>query len=138
MKRRTDMLSDQIMRFFTPDLYVRFNSQDESQADRADGDWESALGKYREHLEVLRKRMPSQVKQLSELCLHDGVWLAPEQMSIPSPAHSADSIDRLPAWSVMAILSVMHEGKIVSLVYQLWDKLIEHPQYRDCFPATKR
>ena len=31
----------------------------------------------------------------------------------------------------MAILSVMHEGKIVSLVYQLWDKLIEHPQYRD-------
>ena len=130
MKRRTEVLSDRTMRFFTPELYIRFNSQEEGEADRADEDWESALGKYRKHLDGIRTRMPSQVRELSELCLHDGVWLSSVPMSVPSPAH-ADSDDRLPAWSVMAVLSVMHEGKIVSLVYQLWDKLVEHAQHRD-------
>jgi len=31
------------MRFFTPELFIRFNSPDDMEADRADADWEAAI-----------------------------------------------------------------------------------------------
>jgi len=36
------------MRFFTPELYVKFNSPDDVEANRADEDWEAAIREYDE------------------------------------------------------------------------------------------
>jgi hypothetical protein len=71
-KRQTDMPSEQKMQLFTPELYRRFNSRDEAEALAADAEWEQAITRYGAHLAKFQEKMPSQVAQLSELCLHDG------------------------------------------------------------------
>ena len=43
MKPRTGKPTDPIMKFFTPELYLRFNSPDDQVADRADVDGEAAI-----------------------------------------------------------------------------------------------
>ena len=64
------------MRFFTPELYLRFNSPDRSTAEEAHDDWEQALAGYRKHLKKLRPRMAKSVSETAEtLCLHDFAYL---------------------------------------------------------------
>lgn len=64
-------MAKQSMKFFTPELYLRFNSQDDDIADQADRCWESAIKAYHEHLDRIRDQMSQQVKSLSELFPHD-------------------------------------------------------------------
>ena len=69
MRLQTEKPSEQVMKFFTPELFIRFNSTDDEKADRADEDWEAAIGAYRHHLDCLREQMPSQVNKLAaSLC----------------------------------------------------------------------
>jgi hypothetical protein len=64
------------MKFFTPELYLRFNSPDRSTAEQAEEDWEKALTKYRKHLHKIRPRMTKSVGEIAEtLCLHDFTYL---------------------------------------------------------------
>lgn len=64
------------MRFFTPELYLRFNSPDRSTAEQADEDWEQALAQYREHLQKNRSRLGKNVSEIAESrCLHDFAYL---------------------------------------------------------------
>src|SRR5437870_701827 len=79
MKHQTAKPSEPTMRFFPPELYVRFNSADEDEADRANEAWESALLAYRKHLDDIRERFPSQVRKLAEFCLHDAEFLGYDQ-----------------------------------------------------------
>ena len=67
MKPQTEKPSEPVMKFFTPELFIKFNSPDDVVADRADEDWEAAIREYRSHLEGLRDQMPSQVKELAGL-----------------------------------------------------------------------
>jgi hypothetical protein len=67
--------ADHVMKFFTRDLFLRFNSPDDEVADRADEEWETAIQDYRKHLEILTESMPGPSKKLAELCLHDAVFL---------------------------------------------------------------
>ena len=57
------------MLFFTPELYRRFNSQDDEIALAADAEWEAAIARYHQHLATLHEKMPSEVIELSRLCL---------------------------------------------------------------------
>ena len=59
------------MQFFTPELYMQFNSKDDEEAVRADAAWEEAIRNYRHHLEAIQARMPVPVEKLASLCLHD-------------------------------------------------------------------
>ena len=79
MKRRTEEPSEPTMRFFTPELYVQFNSSNDEEADRGQEAWEAAIQAYGRHLDGIRAKMPSQVRTVSELCLHDAEVLAFEQ-----------------------------------------------------------
>jgi hypothetical protein len=119
MKHPTEKPSEGVMRFFTPELYVQFNSPDEAEADRADEAWEAAIRSYRQHLDDIRDRLPSQVRELAGLCLHDAELLAcsPHQdMAIPPhPAWPASF------WSVLAVLSLQQDQTITNLIYMLWD-----------------
>src|SRR3954467_10228942 len=108
------------MKFFTPELFLKFNSSDHEVADRADEEWEEAIGAYRKHLDGLSDQMPSQVKQLANLCLHDAELLAWEQ---PIEAF----FELLPFRTGFAILSIRQGDEIVSLIYVLWDRVRKHP-----------
>jgi hypothetical protein len=116
------------MRFFTPELYVQFNSPDDAEADRADEAWEAATRAYRQHLDRIRDRLPSQVRKLAELCLHDAALLAcsPHQ-DIAFPSQSAGP----PFWSVLAVLSLKQEQTVTNLIYMLWDWVREYAPQGD-------
>jgi hypothetical protein len=94
------------MRFFTPELYLRFNSDDDRVADEADNEWERTLTAYRRHVEAIEPQMPVHVKELSQLHLHDAPLLA---------WHDADPD--------VCILTVMQGGELISLVYVLADAI---------------
>jgi hypothetical protein len=111
------------MRFFTPELYIEFNSADDDVADRADREWGAAIENYRRHLDGLRDQIPAQVCKLAGLCLHDAELLAIEEPmgpAFPVPLHP------LSLGIGFAILSVRQGGEIVSLIYALWDQVRKH------------
>jgi hypothetical protein len=118
------------MRFFTPQLYQRFNSLDDAEADRANDEWEGAIQAYQQHLGSLRDRMPSQVAKLADLDLHDARILSrAEEIQAGGPFFFHDFPIPLPIsnWSAVALITVRHEGDLVSLIYCLWDRLRVRP-----------
>ena len=106
------------MKFFTPELFVRFNSAD-------DEGWEAAIRAYRAQLEGLRDQMPSQVRKLAGLCLHDAEVLACDQPI--EPLFSFRPFEPFPIWSGLAILSIRQGDEISSLIYVLWDSVSHYP-----------
>jgi hypothetical protein len=120
MKRQIEKPSEQIMRYFTPHLYLLFNSQDDLEADLADAQWEQAIQKYQEHLEDIRERLPLGARQLAELLLHDA-----EVLSFDPEAEIAGEDVALPM--PLALLTLGHGGEILSLIYSLWDGVRESP-----------
>ncbi len=114
------------MRFFTPELYIKFNSSDEDVADLANEAWEKALQDYQHHLDTNRDLMPSQVRKLSELCLHDAEVLGFNQ-ELQSAFFSPDPFWPASLWSAVAILSLKQDKTIWSLIYVLWDGVREYP-----------
>ena len=135
MKHPTATPSEPIMRFFTPELYTRFNSSDDSVADHANEAWENALQEYRRHLDAIRDQMPSQVRTVADLNLHDAELLGFEQdvqSAFPFPEPSSAT----PRWSAVAILSLRQDAVMRSLIYVLWDRVREHPA-EDDWPFSK-
>lgn len=64
------------MNYFTPELYLRFNSSDDEEADRADAEWETAILQYNRYLKEYRATMPPNVRILAEkCCFHDAMLL---------------------------------------------------------------
>jgi hypothetical protein len=76
MKHPSEKPPDDGMKFFTRDLYLRFNSPDDTIANQADDDAEAALSAYRQYLRSVRDRLPREVQKLTNICLHDADLLA--------------------------------------------------------------
>lgn len=125
MKRHIEKLDKCVMRFFTPELYMAFNSTSDEEADRADDAWEAAIKAYRRHLVALGDRMPSQVRKLAEMCLHDAEVLACDQEVGSSNSLPVKKNSWTPSRLDVAILSLRNDGRILSLVYSLWDRIRE-------------
>ncbi len=118
------------MRFFTPELYARFNSADEEEADRTNTNWEAALENYQQHLTKLRERMPAPIRMVADLALHDAELLALEQevqsfFPFPEPFWPG------PFWHAAAVLSLKQGEAIQALIYLLWDSLHTYPAPSD-------
>jgi hypothetical protein len=65
------------MKFFTPDLLLRFGSLDDAIAHAAQEEWEEVNRKYLDHLEKIRPKLPRGVRSLlRNFCLHDAGLLA--------------------------------------------------------------
>jgi hypothetical protein len=106
------------MRFFTRELYLRFNSPDDAIADRADADWEEAVSAYHAHLGRFSKTMNDRVRKFAEeLCLHDAELSALQEDVVTAPTVS-------PAQIPVAIISLRGIGRIFNLFYLLWGELI--------------
>lgn len=121
------------MRFFTPELYVQFNSSDNEAADRADQTWEKALQEYQRHLDAIRHEMPSQVQKVAELCPHDAEVLGFER-DLPTFWHPFGQFR--PFCHATAILSLTRGGTILFLIYMLGDSVREHAVKAD-WPFSK-
>ncbi len=97
------------MKFFTPELYLDFNSRDRKKVLSAHDKWEHALEAYGAHLRRIGPRLPSRVRELANsLCLHDAEF---EDYLLPT-------VDRRP----LAILMLRHESESIYLVYMLAKK----------------
>ena len=106
------------MKFFTPELYIRFNSTDDAEADRADEDWEKAIRDYKKHLAKHSEDMNDRVKDLAEnLCLHDAELLS-IQADVPS-SYTPPLFFPFP----VATISLRDNGNITNLVYFLWSEI---------------
>jgi hypothetical protein len=118
MKRQTAKRSDAAMHFFTPELYLQFNSADDFEADRADEAWERAIRDYRRRLDQFRNKLPASVKRMTELCLHDAEVQAWDKEINPT---SNGKIE----WSAVAVMTLQNGDEITTLIYSLWDHVIE-------------
>lgn len=114
MKRHIEKPSERIMQFFTPQLYLQFNSADDAVADRANARWERAVGRYRQHLDELGQRLTPEVRSLTNISLHDADVLTFD------PEAELRSENALAPLSV-ALLTVRHQEEIISLIYSLSD-----------------
>jgi hypothetical protein len=113
MRPKGDEQSESPMKFFTPELYLRYNSSDEAVADRADREWEEAIRAYRKHLGKFSKTMNDRVRDLAEkLCLHDAELLFLQQDLTAPPVLP-------PLRAPIATISLRANGKIVNISYFL-------------------
>jgi hypothetical protein len=105
------------MKYFTPQLYIEFNSDDPDIADRADEQWERALADYSNHLKKIRGRLSVKVRDLADVrCLHDASYLGFTKISLPSAAGD------------LAMLAVEQGEQVLLLVYVLADEpLVARP-----------
>jgi hypothetical protein len=114
MRLQTEKRSERRMRFFKPGLYMRYNSDDDVTADRADAEWEKAIRAYKKHLETFSAHMNERVKTVAEtLCLHDAEILAFQ------PGVPVHPLFQPPFSPGAATISLQSDGKIVNLFYLL-------------------
>lgn len=65
------------MNYFTPDLFVRMQSDDDDVLDAVDAEWEAARRRYRERLSIVRSKFPESVRRhIEKLSLHDAEVLS--------------------------------------------------------------
>ncbi len=115
------------MKFFTPELYVRFNSAVTSVANRANADWELALAAYRKHRRSIRLKLPASVACLAnDTCLHDAEYLGFTKMTMP--AMTGD----------MVLIAVRKDGAVNFLVYVLdGEPMVTRPLEADVFDVAQ-
>ena len=129
MKPTTEKRSEHGMRFFTPELFVQFNSKNDNEANQADDNWERAILQYKEHLAQHRFTMPLDVRKLAALSLHDAQLLNLDS----DPEFSFPFIG---LFCHVAILSLKQNNYITSLFYVLQNNLSEYSFSSD-WPFSK-
>jgi hypothetical protein len=80
MKRSTEKRSDEELKFFTQELYMKFNSLDDDEACAADEEWETAIRDYQDYFASVSQRMPDDVKLLRSFCFHDADLIDPKNL----------------------------------------------------------
>ena len=120
-----------MMKFFTPGLYLRYNSADESIADLADEEWERALLEYKNHLLKYSGDMDDRVRELAEdLCLHDAELLSIQEDVPNSPIPALFFPFRV------AIVTLGSGERMTNLIYFLWSA-IEQSRPEGEWPFSK-
>ena len=105
------------MRFFTPDRYIRFNSDIPSVADAADEEWEAAVREYRQHIGAIRNRLPIGAREFAEkTSLHDALYLGYLKTAVPQSAGE------------LAVVTVDVGEDILLLIYVLADEPLLGPR----------
>jgi hypothetical protein len=107
-----------MMKLFTPELYIRYNSKEDAEADRADEDWEKSIRNYKSHLGKHSKDMNDRVKELAEsVCLHDAELLSIQE-DVPY-SYTPPLFFPFP----VATISLRDSGNMTNLIYFLWSEI---------------
>ena len=124
MKPTTLKRVEQGMRYFTPELYLRFNSPDEETADLADEEWGTVAADYRSNLAAIRTQLPFEIRTLAELGLHDAELIAIKEQREPL------------IQDAMAVLSLRNHESLTTVSYRLWDRISRQRAMRN-WPFSK-
>lgn len=106
------------MKYFTPELFIALNSEDDAVAAAAEEQWQIATDDYRDHLRRIEAKLPETLRRFAaDVCPHDA-----EIVASMSGLHSA-----LPYLTMQlhaagsrrsySVLSVNHEGAMMTLLY---------------------
>lgn len=96
------------MRYFTPELYLKFNSADRGVVAKAHDEWEDAIRTYRQRLQEIGINMTTNARTVAEtLCLHDADYLGMALLPVPDSGKS------------LAVLLIGQDATRVFLVYLL-------------------
>jgi hypothetical protein len=136
MKRRTEKPSNHPMQFFTPELYLRFNSADDRVADLANEEWEAAIDTYNAHLAANRGKMPHRVADLAKLSLHDAELIARDESTESESSLAAQRLASDGPPLANGVLSLRREKEVLTLIYVLWDHVRDYASPRD-WPFSK-
>lgn len=123
------------MKFFTPELYVKFNSSVDSEADEANQAWENAIEAYEAHLKSLRGNMPSRIGEIADKsCFHDA-----EILSVSEENSQSQGLFPWTPLSSLGILTLKQEDQIIVLIYLLWTGIRRSPAVKRWkFSSRKR
>jgi len=124
------------MQFFTPELYLRFNSANEEDSMAADEAWEAAIERYGEHLRSIGGRMPSQVVKLTELALHDAEILLRQEQQEPLDNPYTPEWPLFVPWYGTFTFATRRDDQVVTIDYFLRDHVSEK-QPTDNWPFSK-
>jgi hypothetical protein len=81
--------AEEALKYFTPEIYLRFKFPDRVQVVKAHDDWETATEAYRQHLKEVGSKMTANVRNLAEtLCLHDADYLGMAVLPTPDAGKS--------------------------------------------------
>lgn len=116
------------MRFFTPSLYRRFNSEDDDIADAGQSEWDEATARYQHHLKRVLRGAPESVRDIARACFHDAVLsgMIYDPFGSGRPTSPAGIIPPSVQRPSPARLQLTLPGKSVGLVYLTWDSVIIH------------
>jgi hypothetical protein len=111
------------MKYFTPELYVEFNSDDPGVADRAEADWEKATAEYHKHVRKISRRLTGKTRELAEsTCLHDAAFLG--YLKVPVPKSSGE----------LAVVAAEKGDDVLLLIYVLAEEpSLSEPHQADVF-----
>lgn len=59
------------MKYFTPELFATLNSDDRNVVRKTSARWDQAVAEYKRHLKSIQRKLPSAVRRLAALYLHD-------------------------------------------------------------------
>lgn len=118
MKRQVAKPADARLKFFTRELYVKFNSADAAIADAASDEWERAVDDYQKHLRTIEKKLPAGARTLAKLCLHDA------ELMLPKPGFAS-----LPDFAVVSVAQRIgdEQWKLYLVIYSLSDRPMTAP-----------
>jgi len=113
------------MKYFTPELYLRFKSPNRRVVEKAHDEWEEAIKGYEKHLAKIAKRLTPSTRELAgSLCLHDADYVG---LGLPQPLQRDGSV---------AYLLLRKQTTEVWLVYLLaQEPLIE--EVKNDWPFSK-
>lgn len=127
MKRRTARPDDARLKFFTRELFTRFNADDDALADQADEEWERATEAYQTHLRKIVKKLPRGARALERISFHDA-----ELVGEPHTSASGE-------WGRIAVAGGMafEKSMIHLLKYELDDR-IEQLRHNVAWPFSPK
>jgi hypothetical protein len=103
------------MKYYTPDLLVRFGSADEQAALAAQEELEERAEKYTKHLKAIQAKLPARFREMEQrFYLHDARLISP---GFPFPAHGPWRLHWLD-WFEMYRLEGT-PGRLPSLIFAL-------------------
>ena len=123
------------MKYFTPELYIQFNSADEKEADRAFDLWEKAIEKYQNAVQANRGLFSTGIKEfLEHYNLHDGRLVRKDTSTVESIWRQFPNSLMESVYSI----SLIQNGNVVVLNYILsGDVRTVEPDGNWPFPKSK-
>jgi hypothetical protein len=113
-----------MMKYFSPELYLAFNSPDEAEADRAEAQWFEREARYKQRRDELEPYLTHDIRKLSRMCLYGGEVVT-TQSGVAAPPPVADGT--LPPACLLHTLSVKQGRDVTNLFYILSDELTSSP-----------